>query len=320
MKSWKDFKISYYLFFEEMHWMIQTVCGNIPKEKLGVTMSHEHLLLDLRAVRHDNASVLNDLQMISGELNKAADYGCQSIVEVTTADMGRNPNGLRKLSQITGINIIEATGFYLKDYHTDWLKAASDQEVEDFFVKEITQGIDDTDIKAGIIGEVASSEKIYPSEKKVLIAAARASKRTNAAVTTHCDRGLLGLEQIDLMLKEGMDADKLILGHTDLTADADYQMKLLDSGVNIAFDTIGKNNYLSDDIRARTIIRLLEAGWEDHLLLSEDVSKQSYLTKLGGRGYVAVLGYFVPGLRKMGVTEDQLHRMLVDNPARILDR
>ena len=300
--------------------MIQTVRGIITKEELGITLSHEHLLLDLRPVRHDEVSDINDLELVSGELKPAIKMGCRSVIEVTTVDMGRNPEGLRELSKRTGINIITSTGFYLKDYHSDWLQEAPVKQLEDFFVKEITVGIDGTNIKAGAIGEVASSEKIYPSEQKVLTAAARASKRTNAAVFTHCDMGLLGLEQIDLMLGQGMAPDKLVIGHTDLTADADYQTEILRAGVNLAFDTVGKNNYLSDETRAEVLMRLLEAGWEDHLLLSEDVSKQTYLINYGGRGYTAVLGYFVPLLCAKGVGEVQIRKMLVENPARILDR
>lgn len=300
--------------------MIQTVCGEISKRQLGVTMDHEHLLLDLTPVRHDNVSVLNDLELMSEELHKAVDFGCQSVVEVTTADMGRNPEGLRILSTRTGVNIIASTGFYLKEYHSDWLKKASVDEIAEFFQKEINTGIEKTDIKAGIIGEIASSKKIYPDEEKVLIAAARASKRTNTAVITHCNMGRLGLEQIELLTGEGMTPDKIILSHTDLTADADYQIKLLKNGVNLSYDTIGKDRYLSDVTRMRVLMILIKAGWEDHLLLSQDISKQTYLTKYGGRGYTAVLGYFIPNLRKAGVTENQLHKMLVDNPARILDR
>lgn len=300
--------------------MIQTVCGAIPKESLGVTLSHEHLLADLRRVRHDEASVLNDLNMISGELKHAADLGCRSVVEVTTEDMGRNAEGLRKLSGMTGLQIIASTGFYLKEYHSDWLRQAAVSEIEDFFVKDVKKGIDGTDIRAGAIGEVASSEKIYPDERKVLTAAARASKLTDAAVFTHCDMGRLGLEQISLMLEQGMKPDKLVIGHTDLTADADYQAQMLRHGVNLAFDTVGKNNYLSDETRARVLTRLLAMGWEDHLLLADDVSKQSYLLRFGGKGYTAVLADFLPMLRSKGVAEAQIHKLLVDNPARILDK
>lgn len=300
--------------------MIQTVCGNIPKEALGVTMSHEHLLLDLRPVRYDNVSVIDDLEWVCEELKPAADLGLSSIVEVTTVDMGRDPAGLRELSKRTGLHIVASTGFYLKEYHSDRLKQATVGEVEDFFVKEVTAGINDTGIRAGAIGEVASSEKVYPSERKVLTAAAGASRRTDAAVFTHCDMGRLGLEQIDLMLAKGMAADKLVIGHTDLTGDAGYQTEMLRFGVNLAFDTVGKNNYLPDETRAEVLIRLLEAGWEDHLLLSEDVSRQTYLIRCGGRGYTAVLGYFVPLLRAKGAGDAQIRKMLVENPARILDR
>lgn len=300
--------------------MIHTVTGDIKKEQLGVTMAHEHFAVDLRVVRHDDYSVLEDMGQAERELLKARALGCRSAVEVTTNDMGRDVLALRRLSEKTGVQIICSTGFYLKEYHSEWVKTAPAQELCALFLREVKEGIGETGIRAGLIAEVATSEeKIYPSEEKVLVAAGMASAECGCAVSTHCQMGRLGHEQIELFLSQGMGADKVILGHTDLSHDAEYQKSLLARGVNLAIDTVGKLSYLSDEARADDLLKLLEAGYEDHLLLSEDVSRRSYLTEEGGRGYTAVLQYFLPMLRERGVDEETLDKLLCKNPARILD-
>lgn len=300
--------------------MIHTVTGDIKKEQLGLTLAHEHFAVDLREVRHDDYSVLEDMEQVERELLKARALGCRSAVEVTTNDMGRDVRALRALSEKTGVQIVCSTGFYLKEYHSEWVKTAPVKDLAALFEREVQEGIDGTGIRAGLIAEVASSEeKIYPSEEKVLTAAGMASAKCGCAVSTHCQMGKLGHEQIELFLSQGMGADKIILGHTDLRHDAGYQKSLLERGVNLAIDTVGKSAYLSDEARADDLLKLLEAGYEDHLLLSQDVSRRSYLIEEGGRGYTAVLQYFLPMLRERGVDEGTLDKLLCKNPARILD-
>ena len=235
--------------------------------------------------------------------------------------MGRDVLQLQRYSKAHKLHIIASTGFYLYPYHSEWLHSASVEDIAELFMKELTEGIENTEIRAGIIAEIATSkEKIYDSEKKVFEAAGIASQQTNCAVSTHCDMGTRGMDQIELLCKAGMKPNKIILGHTDLSNDTGYQIALLQSGVNLAFDTISKIKYLSDEQRADNFAALIEQGYEDHLLLSQDVSRLSYMTANGGFGYTAVLGYFMQLLRQRGVNELQLEKILVKNPARILNR
>ena len=160
-----------------------------------------------------------------------------------------------------------------RNIHSDFVKNSSPEELSEVFCREITVGIDGTDIKAGIIGEVASGEPVMAeSERKVLIAAALAGKRTKTAVTTHCQLGRLGLEQCELFHKYGMDPAKVILGHVDLANDKAYYEELLKQGVNLGFDTIGKTGYLSNEDRADNLMWLIERGWVDRIVLSQDIS------------------------------------------------
>lgn len=301
--------------------MIQTVNGLLDAEKLGITMCHEHLALDLSKVRGDKDSCFDDRALIIEEVNKMKAYGAQAVVEVTCNDMGRDVGALKEISDICGIHVIASTGYYLEPYHSRTVKESSEEELCEVFLKDIMEGMDGSGIKAGVIGEVAAGEKeIAPSERKVLTAAAKASVRTGLAVTTHCQLGRLGLEQAALLLREGMDPDKIILGHLDLADDRAYYEQILHTGVNIGFDTIGKISYLPDSVRAEHLMWLLEKGYEEHIVLSQDVSRKSYLS-VNGRysGYMAVMKDFVPMLRKRGITEEALEKLLIQNPARILN-
>lgn len=298
--------------------MIQTVNGNV--NELGITMSHEHLIIDLRRVRGDEDSYIADMDLAVRELLKAKELLVAAIIEVTCNDMGRDVKKLRDIAVRTGMNIVCSTGFYLKEYHTDFVKSARTEELEELFIRELTEGINNTGIKAGIIGEIGCSKvEIDKNEEKVLTAAGKASRKTGAAVTTHCDMGLLGKEQLDILLKTGMDCNKIILGHTDLTGASSYQLSLLKAGANIAFDTIGKQAYLSDEKRAECLCDLLDKGYGDRILLSQDVSRRSYLKESGGSGYCAVMESFLPLLIKKGVSDSEIRKMLVDNPERILE-
>ncbi len=301
--------------------MIRTVNGLLNREELGITMCHEHLALDLSKVRGDEDSTFLDRNLIMEELNKMKAYGVKTIVEVTCNDMGRDVRALKEISTMCDIHIVAATGYYLEPYHDEFVRSAKAEELCNIFEKEALEGIGGTEIKAGIIGEVASGmTEMAPSEETVLIAAAMASVRTGLSVTTHCQMGQLAMEQSKILQEHGMEPDKIILGHLDLANDRDYYMKVINTGVNIGFDTIGKSSYLSDEIRACNLIWLLEKGYEDHIVLSQDISRKSYLSAYGKySGYMTVMKDFIPLLKEKGVTEETLNKLLIHNPARILD-
>ena len=302
--------------------MILTVNGEILPEELGITMCHEHLAVDLSPVRGDKDSDFDDSSLIIDELNKMKQYGVKSVVEVSCNDMGRDVKKLQMYSKACEIHIIAATGFYLAEYHTQKVRESNAEELCDIFCKDILEGIDDTGVKAGVIGEVASGEpQMRPSEKNVLTAAAMAGKKTGVAVTTHCQLGKLAQEQIEIFEQQGMDLTKVVLGHLDLANDRDYYEKILKTGVNIGFDTIGKTAYLSDEQRADNLLWLIERGWEKQIVLSQDISRKSYLSR-GGKysGYMTVMKDFVPLLRARGIKQETLNRFLIENPARIFDK
>jgi len=299
--------------------MIRTVSGDIRNKELGKTLAHEHFIVDLDRIRKDGISFISDVDEVVPEIEKAMQQGIEAAFEVTTIDLGRDVKKLKQISEKTGLKIVCSTGFYLAAYHPDWMDEATKEEVAEIYKKELCEGIDGTDIKAGLIAEIASSPKSFEgNEKKILEAAGIAARETGFAVSTHTGR-YTAIETIETLLKEGVNPDKIIIGHQDLIDDSDYHLSLLKYGVNIAFDTCGKVAYMADEIRARNARRIAEAGYSDHLLLSNDISRHTYFTSFGGIGYLAVMGSVVPKMMEEGLSQEIIHKFLVDNPSRIVD-
>lgn len=299
--------------------MIRTVLGDIDQAKLGRTLAHEHFIIDLDRIRKDGISRIDTTEEVIPEIRLAMEDGIQAAFEVSTIDLGRDVEKLRTISQATGLHIVASTGYYLSPYHPAQLEHQTPEEIAQVYERELTEGIGDTGIRAGLIAEIASSpEAFVGQEKKILAAAGIASRRTGAAVSTHTGRAT-ALETIETLLAEGMEPGKIILGHQDLIDDREYHLSLLKYGVNIAFDTCGKSAYMPDETRAKNALALIREGYGDRLVLSNDVSRRTYFTSAGGPGYVAVMRSVVPLLREQGATEEEIRKLLVDNPARIVD-
>ena len=299
--------------------MIRTVLGDIEKSELGATMCHEHFIIDLDRVRHDGVSKIETVEEVVPEIKMMMELGVKSAIEVSTIDLSRDVLKLKEIALQTGLNIICSTGFYLSEYHPDWMDGASVEEIADIYVKELMEGIDDTGIKAGIIAEIASSPNSFvKNEKKILEAAGMAAEKVGCAVSTHTSR-YTAMETIDTLLACGMDPDKIIIGHQDLIDDSQYHLSLLERGVNIAFDTCGKVSYMADEVRARNAVRIIEAGYGDHLMVSDDVSRRSYFVAHGGVGYLAAYKTVLPLMKEYGATDEDIYKITTLTPARVLD-
>lgn len=299
--------------------MIRTVKGDIARDELGFTLAHEHLILDLNWVRKDGVSYIDDVNEVVPEIQMAQKRGIEAVFEVSTIDMKRDVEKLKQISELTGLHIVCSTGFYLSEYHPAWLNEASKEEIAEVYIKELMEGIDDTGIKAGFIAEIASSPSGFVGqEKKILEAAAIASVQTGFAVSTHTGRAT-AYDTIETLIDAGVNPDKIIIGHQDLIDDPEYHLSLLKYGVNIAFDTCGKVAYMPDETRAMNALKLVEAGYQDHLVLSNDVSRHTYFTTFGGKGYLAVMGSVVPLMKEYGIPDEVIHLFLKENPARIVD-
>ncbi|UKS24819.1 phosphotriesterase-related protein [Paenibacillus sp. HWE-109] len=297
---------------------LHTVRGLMDASAIGSTMIHEHLVFDLTGVRQDTDSRLQSTDVIE-EIAELKAAGCSLVVEVSNIGMGRNPLEMLEIAERTGIAIVASTGFYKECFYPPFVFESSSESLAEIFVQDIEEGMDGTSIKAGLIAEIGSSlNEITAAEEKVFRAAILAHRTTGASISTHCEIGTMGKQQLALFDQYGADLSRISFGHQDLNLDMDEQMMLVKSGAFIQFDTVGKLSYRSDEDRAVNLVRLLEAGFEDKLMLSCDITRKSHLRHYGGHGYHHLFESFLPLLEKYGVTDPMLFKMLVENPRKFL--
>jgi phosphotriesterase-related protein len=195
-------------------------------------------------------------------------------------------------------------------------------ELAEILVREIEVGVGDTGIRAGIIGEIGTGRHfIKPAEERVFRASALAQQKTGVAISTHTTRwGTLALEQIAMLREFGADMDKVIIGHLGDRIGVKHLLPIAAEGVYLEVDNIGYTDYQPEWVRADNVAALCKEGFSEKVLLSEDICLLSHLKYQGGKGYGYLLETFVPLLRERSVSDEQIHQMLVENPARVLAR
>ncbi|MGY0018972.1 phosphotriesterase family protein [Streptomyces sp. YJ-C3] len=302
---------------------LHTVTGPLSYEAVrGPALSHEHLVLDLD-VEGDGGAVLDAERhgpAVTAELAALREeFGLSLVIELTCRGMGRDPRALAVISRATGVAVIAATGWYYEPFHTPELASTSVEQLAASLVREIEDGFGTTGIRPGVLGEVGSHGDV-PSEPETrsLRAAARAAATTGLSVATHAQLGHGGLAQLELLTSEGLPAHRVSIGHQDLLDDPAVHKELAASGAYVAFDTVGKESYQSDDTRLRLLIGLIEAGHADRVLLSCDISRHGYLESEGGQGYGHLFRSFLPRLRAAGMDDDLIDLMTRRNPLRFL--
>lgn len=333
---------------------IMTVNGVIAKETLGITTPHEHALIDIRnqypghaAGMHEKVApqhydllmsdpyalrdnlVMEDKSLAIEEVKKFAEAGGQTFVDVTLTEIGRDPIFLQQLSADTGLNVVAACGAYTADAHPTKIAGMSVDELAAEMVTELTTGIDGTSVKAGIIGEIGTSQELHENEVKVLKASAIAHKKTGAPVMVHlCPWAKHGSRVIDILESGGVQPDKICLCHTDILLDLTDMEQLLKRGVYLEFDNFGKEftsgssygRFPSDAERMNVLYALIDKGYLSQLLASCDICLKNLLTAHDGPGYAHVLTKIADTIRKDRSDSNHiLQAILVDNPAKYLD-
>ena len=286
--------------------------------KPGITYAHEHIPIDRSEVIEDEDALLDSQGLVIKELKELYNKGVRNIVEATCRGIGRNVAYAQKVATETGINIVQATGWYQSAFLPIEVYQLSVTQLAEMMIKDITVGIKNTDIKAGVIGEIATTKNRWTEqEEKVFNAAVIASKETHTPIMTHTSIGTLGHEQVEFFQKKHANLSKIIIGHVDLTGNPNYVLEMLKTGINVEIDTIGKNNYMSDAKRVDIIKAAQDAGFTDQIVMSMDITRKSHLKANGGIGYAYLLDSFIPELKAGGVTEGFINKMLVENPQRI---
>ncbi|MGW0880252.1 phosphotriesterase family protein [Streptomyces sp. NPDC002671] len=302
---------------------VRTVAGPVsPSCIRGPVLAHEHLALDLSRDTDPDAVLFpaaHGPYVVAELAGLREEFGLALVIELTCRGMGRDPRALARISAASGVAVVAGTGWYYERFHPDELGRAGVEELTDVLVRDIDHGIGPLAIRPGVIGEVGShGEQPGGQEARVLVAAARAAVSTGLSVATHAQLGVGGPGQLDRLVGAGLPAHRISIGHQDLLDDPSAHRELAAAGAYVAFDTIGKQNYQSDETRLRLLLALLEAGHADRVLLSCDISRHRYLLKEGGHGYGHLFRSFLPGLRARGVDDELIDLMTRRNPLRFL--
>lgn len=355
---------------------IVTVTGRIEPEDLGVTLPHEHLFADwtyrydppdsayeqrkvresislenLSDVHRHKSQFKGNLRLDSfreavDEVSRYRYSGGEALVDVTPKNVGCDPVRVRAVAHETGVQMIQGTAYYNQRNSKlpERLSSASIEEVADEFVHDVLEGIDETNVRAGIIGEIGLSDRIHDVEEKVLRAGARAAEQTGSALTIHPpgatphsqrDRtypaSRWGLDVLDIVEEEGLAPDRVIICHQDQSRwyeNLDYQKEIADRGAYVEYDLFNgklthfkadhEDAYPSDIERVERLIELIEAGYGSQLLLSQDVYLKIHRVAYGGFGYAHILENILPIFLAKNIDEKQLTQLVVDNPQRVL--
>lgn len=299
---------------------IMTVRGPITPERLGITQTHEHLWLNAYQHYKDYRFVLEDMGTMVAELQEFSNRGGCSIVEVTTPEIGRDPVALKELSERSGVNIVMGCGWYREFAYPPEVAEKNSRELADALIHEIRHGAGDSGVRPGVIGEIGTGVgHILPAEERVFRAAALAQQATGLAITTHTTRwGTLAMEQIAMLEDFGADLSRVIIGHLGDRIGVHHLLPIAARGVYVEVDNIGYHDYQPEWVRADNVAALVAEGYARQILLSQDICLLSHLKYQGGNGYGYLLETFIPLLRERGVSDADIHLMLVENPARVL--
>jgi predicted metal-dependent phosphotriesterase family hydrolase len=313
---------------------VQTVTGAIDPDDLAFVLPHEHIGLDSSGHEpehspHDHPwewwDVFNDEEILASELDAFVRLGGSSVVDLTSLGLGRDPARLTRIAERTGLHIIMGCGWYRGSINTpeSFLDRRTVGSLVEQLVTEIQRGVDDTGVKPGIIGEIGTDGGwLSAEEERVFRAVARTANTTGLAISTHAAQSRVGLDQVAILLEEGVAPSRIVIGHVDSCPYLDYHLALLDQGVSIEYDQLGlRFGAVDEAIEPRIIdllVDLIERGYEQQILLSQAVAMAMQLTAFGGNGYTYLQETFIPRLRERGVGADAIEQITMRNPRRLL--
>lgn len=343
-----------------------TVRGPMAASALGTILPHEHIfialtnwympdddadpsdtqapvsLANLGYVRRrpytnlDNLH-LSDMEMQQREVSEFREAGGETIVDLSLAAIGRDAPALAELSEVTGVNVIAGCGFYVNTAHPPELASMTSHDVAEVVVLDLTEGIDGTGIKAGVIGEIGTWDPIHPDEEKVLRGVAEAHRRTGAPIIVHTYLfAKWGLRVLDILEEEGVPAERVALAHVDsVVSDIGYHEAIVERGAYVEYDLFGAEGG-NDDWREQDrgvrfippipcdmekiagIKALCDAGHGDRILISQDICMKVSLSSYGGPGYAHIQRSVLPLMQDLEIAPDQVQALVRANPQRFL--
>ena len=312
---------------------VNTVLGPVDSADLGFTLSHEHITLGAAgtAAAYPGFQDLDAIKDAASEaLAEAYAGGVRTIIDVTTLDLGRDIPLMQEVSRRSGVHAIPCTGNHLAIPRIFW--GAPVDKVAALFITEIEEGIGDTGVKAGIIKVASDRGGVTENEETVLRAAARACNATGTRISTHTwspDR--VGEEQVRILKEEGVDLNRVYIGHSNDDTNVGYLIGLLEEGVWLGLDRYPGGRTPETprwETRTEVVKQLIDAGWAHRLMLSHDhstpmVQPSEELRRereaFNPDGYLFITRNVLPRLLELGATQDDIDAMMVDNPRRFFE-
>ena len=258
--------------------------------------------------------------------------GGGTIVDCTINGIGRAPEALVRIAHSTRLNVIMGSGYYTAPSHRPEMDTRSEDDIFEEIVRDVTEGVGETGVRSGFIGEIGLSWPIEANERKVLGAAVRAQRETGACLSIHPGRNEDStFEIVDIVREMGGDLSRLIMCHIDVRVrNAEHRLKLAESGCHLEYDVFGweghfpsywsADDYMdmpNDTTRIQEIRALIDAGHLEQILIPQDICRKSSRVCYGGWGYLHIIKHVVPMMRQRGLPQGQIDTIMIDNPRRL---
>jgi len=308
---------------------VRTVLGDIEPEAMGLTYSHEHIVIEEGFSTIKNPDfILNDTKLIREELKEFYQYGGRTVVDTMPAASGRNVLKLAEVSRISGVNIIAPTGIHLEIYYppNHWRYHLPVDELTDLFVKDITEGIDEYDYnspvvkrtnhKAGLIKLATGDESFTAHQQKIFKAVVNAHLVTGAPILTHTNSGKQAIEQVELFLKLGADISHVVLSHVDKRKDFAFHKELMQTGVYVEYDSHFRWKSKTENWTYHLLEKLLP-DYSDRIVAGMDMARNTYWKSYGGKpGLIYLLTDFKEELNSRGL-QSYYEKIFFSNPQKL---
>jgi 5-phospho-D-xylono-1,4-lactonase len=305
---------------------VRTVLGDILPDEMGLTYSHEHIVIEESFPTLANPEfILNDTQRIGEELTGFYRHGGRTMVDTMPAACGRNVLKMAEVSKISGVNIIVPTGLHAEMYYppNHWRYHVSVEEMTELFVKDITEGIDAYDYnspivkrtphRAGMIKLATGDNDITAHQQKIFEAVVNAQRETGAPILTHTNGGKQALAQVELFSKLGADLNHVVISHVDKHRDLAFHHDLLQTGVYVEYDSHFRLKMKGDDW-VFTLLEKLLPSYSRQIVLGMDMAKNTYWKSYGGK---PGLNWLLTEFRQELETRGMIHfydTMMIENP------
>ena len=330
---------------------VEGVAGPIVPESLGITLPHEHVFINMTRTTPADG-YLNVWSDVQSELTAFREVGGGTIIDLTNGELSdyaapvfwgegehsatqhpitgsrsaANVLATKAMAEATGLNVILGTGHYYQAYlNQEWFDRNSTNRIAEFLIADLLDEIPGTGVRAGVIGEIASDlPYITATEERSFRAAARAHRETGALISTHAPTFPTGLAQLEVLREEGVDPERVVIGHSDTVKSLDYSLALLDAGAYVQYDCmmtcrVGGQLVMPEIERRISFLKaMIEAGHQRKILLSHDVCQRSHMASRGGPGFTFLFTDFTRLAIEAGIDHDVLQEIFADNPRRAL--